>query len=159
MARHRRTRPANKPDHTAADKGTPESQDQRERRGMGTMDRLITNKRIGPEHQTAAQEIEAVYAHLCGHLFARGGLYGERMDKSYGSTDPAWFRNAWTRYKAWRTDPSISCAVVLHVLVDGWNDEDLQNAYGLGRGHGMEILIDGLHRYCELAGWAGRRVA
>ncbi len=127
-----------------------------------SFERMLSSREITGEMLQAAQEIEAVYAALCGQLMVRGfrverGSRGEaapmaeRVAFAHAKRFKPW-ADALSRRKVLHGDPTLACIVA--VLVDRDSCTNCDRRHRMASGKSKYLVRRGLLEYAVVAGWA-----
>lgn len=130
----------------------------------GTIERLLTAKepKINSDHVRAADEIEWVMKGVFGFLYAKSNMRdhvdcigpagtAERLATSLAEAHQDRFKPWANWFKENRCDPVVS--VCLDIVTDGVTARELDAKYRKRKGWAANLLIEGLEKYAELAGW------
>ena len=134
------------------DRGTPETRTQAKKRGPGTIQALIERGTIGGYEVRAADEIERVFNFITAGLGAKIMRYDERVSPSRTDHVPAWFFDAYARYKPWARQ-ALYIKTTVEIVVENQSGRQLDARYGRKRGVSVSLLIDSLRDYAISAGW------
>lgn len=141
-----------------SDERIPPTPETKAKLRQGTIEILLMKHRLSAEHRMAADDIEWVMSRVFGFLYAKNNLR-EPVDGSRNTNlSEAVAEAHQDRFKPWanwfkenRCDPVVS--ICLDIITDGVTARELDARHKKRKGWASGLLVEGLEKYAELAGW------